>query len=103
MIAATAIILAIALPVRPHQPDLRAQAPEHGSRVGRRHRPAAMAAGGDEADLAVLLHAEVDGLPPLVGLVVVVAARVDTEIAAEGNGDRAATIHDKLTLSQAVC
>src|SRR2546427_2348039 len=72
-----------ALPLGADQPDLRAQAPEHGRRVGRGHRPAAVAAGGDEADLPVLLHAEVDGLPPLVGLVVVVAARVDAHVAAD--------------------
>ena len=40
-------------------------------------------AGRDPAGLAVLLHAEVDRLAPLVVLVVVVAARVEAEVAAE--------------------
>src|SRR5439155_11843183 len=47
---------------------------------------AARAARRDQTDVAVLLHAEADGLPPLVGLVVPVAAGVDADVAAEGGG-----------------
>ena len=54
-----------------------------GARVGRRHRQAALARGGDPAGLAVLLHAEVDRLAPVLVLVVVVAARVQAQVAAQ--------------------
>ena len=62
---------------------MRAQAPQHRRRVGRGHGPAARAARRHQADVAVLLHAEADRLPPLIGLVVVVAARVDADVAAD--------------------
>src|SRR5204863_3310300 len=48
--------------------ELHASADRHQRRraVGRRHRHAALARGGDPADRAVLLQAEVDRLAPFV-------------------------------------
>src|SRR5262249_40822854 len=61
----------------------RAERNQRGRAVGGGSRYAALAGGGIPADRAVLLQAEVDRLAPLVALVVVVAARVETKIAAE--------------------
>src|SRR5207245_9450666 len=52
--------------------------------VGGRHGHAALARRGDPADRAVLLQAEVDRLAPFVVLVVVIAARIEAQVAAEG-------------------
>src|SRR5262249_51521169 len=54
-----------------------------GRGVGRRDRQTLRTRGRDPAGLAVLLHAEVDRLAPLVVLVVVVAARVEAQVAAD--------------------
>src|SRR5204863_476024 len=62
---------------------LRPERPEDRGRVGRRHRPAPRAPRSDQTHVAVLLDAEADRLPPLVGLVVVVAARIDAHVATE--------------------
>src|SRR5207247_3046634 len=65
--------------------ELHAGADRHQRRraVGRRHRHAALARGGDPADRAVLLQAEVDRLAPFVILVVVIAARIEAQVAAD--------------------
>ena len=70
-------------PARRYERHLRAERDQRRRGVGRRDREAALARGRDPAGLAVLLHAEVDRLAPLVVLVVVVAARVEAEVAAE--------------------
>src|SRR5439155_18940466 len=61
----------------------RAQRNGDGRGVGARDGPAAAAVGGDPADGAVLLHAEVDAFAPVVVLVVIRAARVQAQVAAE--------------------
>src|SRR5207247_1392255 len=66
-----------------HETDARAEAPERRRGIGRRDRPASRTAGRDQAHVPVLLHAEPDRFPPGVRLVVVVAARVDTHVAAD--------------------
>ena len=65
------------------QGRLGAERPQDRRRVGGGDGPAARAARRHQADVAVLLHAEADRPAPLVGLVVVVAARVDADVAAE--------------------
>ena len=70
-------------PPRADQGDLGAEGPQDRRRVGGGDGPAARAAGRHQADVAVLLHAEADRPAPLVGLVVVVAARVDADVAPE--------------------
>src|SRR5256886_8387814 len=65
------------------EPHARTETPEDRRRVRRRYRPASRAPWRDETDHAVLLRAEPDRLPPLVGLVVVVAARVHADVAAD--------------------
>src|SRR5262249_51865973 len=47
-----------------------AERDQDGNRIGGLDREAARRAGSDPADFAVLLHAEIDGLPPLEALVV---------------------------------
>ena len=72
-----------ALALARRQRHARAEGQERRRRVGRGDGPAAGRAGSDPADSPVLLHAEVDRLAPLVGLIVVVAASVEAEVAAE--------------------
>ena len=71
------------LAARADQGHLGAERPQDRRRVGRGDGPAARAPRRHQADVAVLLHAEADRPAPLVGLVVVVAARVDADVAAE--------------------
>src|SRR6185312_9372194 len=59
------------------------QRDQHGRRVTRRDGIAALAIRGDAADIAALLQAEIERLPPAFRLVVIVAARIEAEIAAE--------------------
>ena len=72
-----------ALAGRRDEPHARAERLQHRRRVGRRHREARRARRRDPARLAVLLHAVADRPAPLVGLVVVGAARVEAEVAAD--------------------
>ena len=65
------------------QPDDGAERGEHRRRIGRRDGKTSPARRRHPARFAVFLHAEVDRLPPLVVLVVVVAPRVEAEVAAE--------------------
>src|SRR2546426_151630 len=62
---------------------VRAQRHHHSRHVGRADGPAPWRRGRDPADVPVLLHAEVDRFAPLVRLIVVIAARVEAEIAAQ--------------------
>src|SRR5262249_6069734 len=62
--------------------DCGAERDEGGSRVGGGHGKAARARRGHPADRAVPLHAEADRLPPLVILVVIIAASVEAEVPA---------------------
>src|SRR4029078_1006431 len=62
------------LPPRGYEPHGCAERDQSRRGVGGGGRDAALARGGDPADRAVLLQAEVDRLAPLVILVVVVAA-----------------------------
>src|SRR5437773_2369672 len=73
---------------------VRAQRHHHWGYVGRADGPAPRRRGRHPADVPVLLHAEVDRFTPLVRLIVVVAARIEAEIAAQrphvakqGSGD----------------
>src|SRR5439155_24695012 len=69
--------------------DLRDQAQpaaegaEDRGGIARGDRETDFALGGDPADLAVALHAEIDRATPFVALIVVVAAGVEAEVAAE--------------------
>src|SRR3989442_1020690 len=72
-----------ALAARADEHVVRAQGHHHRRHVGRADGPAARGRGRHPADVPVLLHAEVDRFAPLVRLIVVVAARVETEIAAQ--------------------
>src|SRR3989442_1033181 len=62
---------------------VRAQRHHHWGYVGRADGPAPRRRGRHPADVPVLLHAEVDRFTPLVRLIVVVAARIEAEIAAQ--------------------
>src|SRR5207253_468471 len=93
------------LPLGPREPELRAQRHHDRGHVRRADGPAARAGGRHPADMAVLLHAEVDRLAPLVGLIVVVAARIETEIAAQrahvaeqGSGDELGGARDSVVV-----
>src|SRR6266571_3656402 len=65
------------------QLDPRAVGAQDRGGVARGHGQADVAPGRDPADIAVALHAEVDGAAPLVVLVVVVAPRVEADVAAD--------------------
>src|SRR6185295_4308401 len=67
-----------------HEPVFGTDRDHHRGDVRRADGPAARRRRRHPADVAVLLHAEVDRLPPLVALIVVVAARVEAKISAEG-------------------
>ena len=54
-----------------------------GSAVAGLHGPAARARGSDPADFAILFHAKVNRLAPLVILVVIIAARVEQKISSD--------------------
>ena len=56
---------------------------EYGYGVRRRDSPAAVPARRDPADWTVAFHAKAHRLTPLVGLVVVVASRIQTNISTE--------------------
>src|SRR6266513_1862488 len=64
---------------------VRAECHHHRRHVGRADGPAARGRGRHPADVPVLLHAEVDRLAPLVRLIVVIAARVEAEVPAQGS------------------
>jgi hypothetical protein len=53
------------------------------SAVAGLHSPAPGARGSDPADLAILLHAKVDGLAPFVVLVVVIASRIQQKVSSD--------------------
>src|SRR6185312_9170847 len=72
-----------ALALRTDEPVRRADRDHDWSNIGRAHRPAAWRRRCHPADVSFLLHAEVDRLPPLIALVVVVAAGIEEKIAAE--------------------
>src|SRR5262249_55645243 len=61
----------------------RAEREERGRGVRRGDPPAARRAGAAPAGAAALLHAETEGLPPLEGRVVVIAASIETQVPAE--------------------
>ena len=75
--------LEFALARRRHQAHLRAQRDQGRRGIGRGHGEAALARGRDPAGRAFLLHAVTDRLAPFLVLVVVVAARVQAQIAAQ--------------------
>ena len=57
----------------------------HRGAVGGRNRQAFGAASGHPADVSVLFHAESEGFPPGIILIVVRAACIDTKVTAEGS------------------
>ena len=69
--------------MRTHELDHCIECDERGRGISGRNRHAALARRSHPADLSVFLQAEVDRLAPLVGLVVVGAARVEAQVAAE--------------------
>src|SRR6185436_9172868 len=83
VVAVQIVELDLALASGRAQYDAGAEREERGRGVGRGDREAARASRGDPAHLAVLLHAERDGLAPFERLIVVVAARVEAQVAAE--------------------
>src|SRR2546426_12491299 len=72
-----------ALAARADEHVVRAHGHHHRRHVGRADGPAARGRGRHPADVPVLLHAEVDRFAPFVRLIVVVAARVETEVPAQ--------------------
>ena len=73
-----------ARPRRTDQRHLRARARSSPARCPTTTAPSRCPTRSHQADVAVLLHAVADGGPPEFGLVVVVAARVDAQVAADG-------------------
>src|SRR5262245_9516924 len=69
------------LALRTHESKLCAEGPEHRRGVRRRHGPAPGAPRRHQTDVAVFLHAEPDGPTPFVGLIVIVASGVYTDVA----------------------
>src|SRR6266849_6734279 len=69
-----------------NQAHRRAKADQDGGGIRRRDGPAARAAGRNQADSAIFLHAVADGVPPELGLIVVVAAGIQEQVAADGTG-----------------
>src|SRR6266571_2945168 len=63
---------------------LAAHADKDGGGVCRRDGPAARAARSNQADVAIFLHAVADGVPPELGLIVVVAAGIQEQVATDG-------------------
>src|SRR5260370_27669983 len=64
----------------------RAKADQDGGSIRRRDGPAARAAGCNQTDIAIFLHAVADGVPPELGLIVVVAAGIQEQVTADGTG-----------------
>src|SRR5438552_17106714 len=72
-----------ALTLRSHKPVFRPNRRHHRRDAGRADRPAPRRRRRHPADGAVFFHAEVDRLPPLVALNVVIAAGIETPVSTE--------------------